>query len=239
MSQCYRDDHRSNRLLAALPAVVQARLAPHVKSVTFDAGDVVLDADEPIDTLYFPTTLVAAIGHRVDDRSTAVVGLTGAEGMVGVGRLLGGESSIGRVTVQLAGHAYMVEAQALMREFEQGRSMQWLLLRYVHALMSQISLNAVCDRLHSIEQRLTRWLLLTDDRHAARTLALTQEELAHLLGVRREGVTLAARQLQAASLIGYRRGLITVVDRSRLEAGACACYREIKAEYDRFARETE
>lgn len=239
MDPCHLDNRFPNRLLAALPALVQARLAPHLKSVNFDAGDVVLDADEPIDTVYFPTTLVAAIGHRVDGHCAAAVGLTGAEGLVGIGRLLGSESSIGQASVQLAGHAYMIEAQALMQEFEQGRSMQWLLLRYVHALMSQISLNAVCERLHSIEQRLTRWLLLADDRRAAQTLALTQEGLAHLLGVRREGVALAAKQLQAASLIGYRRGMITVVDRSRLEAGACACYHEIKAEYDRFARDTE
>lgn len=210
-----------------------------MKSATFEAGDIVLDADEPIDTIYFPTTLVASVGHRVDGRSTAAVGLVGEEGLLGVGQLLGSESSVGRATVQLAGHAYTIEAAVLMHEFEQGHSMQWLLLRYVHALLSQVSLNGVCDRFHSIEQRLVRWLLLADDRRVANTLALTQEALSHLIGVRREGVALAAKQLQAASLIDYRRGMITVVDRGRLEAGACDCYREIKAEYNRLASDTD
>nr|MBA3478093.1 winged helix-turn-helix domain-containing protein [Lautropia sp.] len=132
---------------------------------------------------------------------------------------------------------HRVDAQVLRKEFEQGRSIQWLVLRYVYALMSQISFNAVCERLHSIEQRLVRWLLLADDRRTGSELALTQESLAHLLGVRREGVAIAAKRLQEAFLIDYRRGRIQIVDRIGLEANACSCYREIRAEYQRLTRD--
>jgi CRP-like cAMP-binding protein len=223
-----------NLVLGALSDVVKGRIAPHLTSLRFSVGDVLYDPDEPVETVYFPFTAVVSFGHALTDQRAASVALAGAEGLVGTELFLGGERAIGRSLVEMPGLLLCVNAQVLLREFEQERSAQSLCLRYVHALISQISINAVCERLHSIELRLVRWLLLMHDRRTEGELELTQERLAQLLGVRREGVAIAAKRLQEASLIGYRRGHIHIVDRPRLEAVSCSCYREIRAEYQRL-----
>ncbi len=225
-----------NLIVDALPDVVRARIAPHLTPVQMAVGDILYDPKELIDVVYFPATAVVSFGHTLDDRRVGVA-LAGAEGLVGVESFLCGERSIGRSVVEMPGLLLGVDARVLQSEFEQGQSMRWLFLRYAHALMSQISINAVCERLHSIDLRLVRWLLLAHDRRMEGELALTQERLADLLGVRREGVAIAAKRLQEASLIDYRRGHIHIVDRIGLEAHSCSCYREIQAEYQRLTKD--
>jgi len=228
-----------NLIVDTLSDVVRARIIQHLTSVHMAVGDVLHDPGEPINVVYFPVTAVVSFGHTVDIQRAASVALAGAEGLVGVERFLGGERSIGRSVVEMPGLLLGVDAQVLQSEFEQGLSMRWLFLRYVHALMSQVSINSVCERLHSIDLRLVRWLLLAHDRRMVGELALTQERLADLLGVRREGVAIAAKRLQEAALIDYRRGHIHIVDRRGLEANSCSCYREIKAEYQRLTRDLD
>ncbi len=231
------ESRAGNLIFDALPDVVRARITPHLTSVQMAVGDILYDPKELIDVVYFPATAVVSFGHTLDDRRAAGVALAGAEGLVGVEIFLSGERSIGRSVVEIPGLLLGVDAQVLHSEFEQGQSMRWLFLRYAHALMSQISINAVCERLHSIDLRLVRWLLLAHDRHLEGALALTQERLADLLGVRREGVAIAAKRLQEASLIDYRRGYIHIADRIGLEAHSCSCYREIQAEYQRLTKD--
>ena len=233
------DARAGNVLHDALPEVVRARITPHLTSVQMAVGDILYDPEDLIDVVYFPTTAVVSFGHTIEARRAASVALAGAEGLVGVELFLSGERSIGRSVVEMPGLLLGVDSKALQSEFEQGQAIRWLVLRYVHALMSQISINAVCERLHSIEMRLVRWLLLAHDRRIDGELALTQERLADLLGVRREGVAIAAKRLQEASLIDYRRGHIHIVDRPGLEANSCSCYREIQTEYQRLTKDLD
>jgi CRP-like cAMP-binding protein len=230
------DLHRpgDNRLIAALPREDYERVLPHLEPVTFALGDLVYDAGRPLDFLYFPTTAVVSLLYTMADGSTAEMGLTGNDGVVGIALVLGGATTPNRAIVQIAGGALRLPAQRLQAEFTQGGAVQQVLLRYVQALITQISQTAVCNRLHAVEQRLCRWLLLSHDRVHSRELPMTQEFIAHMLGGRRESVTVAAGRLQDAGLIHYARGHITILDREGLEATVCECYQVVKQEIDRL-----
>lgn len=223
-----------NRLLAALPPADYARVQPHLQPVTFALGDLVYDAGGPQDFLYFPTTAVISLLYTMEDGSTAEMGLTGNDGVVGIALFLGGDTTPNRAVVQIAGEVLRIPAQRLQAEFKQGGAVQQVLLRYIQALITQISQTAVCNRLHAVEQRLCRWLLLSHDRVQSHELQMTQEFIAHMLGGRRESVTVAAGRLQDAGLIHYARGHITILDRPGLEATVCECYRVVKQEIDRL-----
>jgi len=211
-----------NHLLAALPPEDYARVQPHLEPVTFALGDLVYDSGGLQDSLYFPTTAVVSLLYTMEDGSTAEMGLTGNDGVEGIALFLGGDTTPNRAVVQIAGRALRIPAKRLQAEFTQGGALQQVLLRYIQALITQISQTAVCNRLHAVEQRLCRWLLLSHDRVHSRELQMTQEFIAHMLGGRRESVTVAAGRLQDAGLIHYARGHITILDRTGLEATVCA-----------------
>jgi CRP-like cAMP-binding protein len=221
-------------LLAALPSEVYKRLCPALAYLVFALGDVLYEPGEPMDYIYFPTSAVASLIYTMENGETAEVGLVGKEGLVGIALFMGGATMPNHAVVQVAGGALRLEAQAMLEEFRRGGPFQLALLRYTQALLTQISQTAVCNRLHPIDKRLCRWLAMTRNRLPSNEVHMTQEFLAHMLGVRREGVTAAARHLQDAGLIRYRRGHITILDRQRLEAAACECYRVVKDEFDRL-----
>jgi CRP-like cAMP-binding protein len=223
-----------NYLLAALPDEVLARLLPHLKQVSFALGGVVYESSERMDRLYFPTTCIVSLLYTMTDGATAEMGLVGNDGVVGVALFMGGNTVPNRAVAQVAGDAFSVPAAVLLEEFRRGGPCQLMLLRYTQALITQVSQTAVCNRLHSVEQRLCRWLLLTHDRVRSAELLLTQEFIANMLGGRRESVTKAARRLQQAGLIRYVRGHITILDRQGLEAASCECYQVVKTEFDRL-----
>jgi CRP-like cAMP-binding protein len=223
-----------NRLLATLPHEDAERLLPQLTPVPLALGDVLYEPDRPMAYLYFPTTAVVSLIYTMVDGTTAEMGLVGNEGVVGIALFMGGDTTPNRAIVQVAGEALRLRASILRAEFMRAGAVQLALLRYTQALITQISQTAVCNRLHAIEQRLCRWLLLTRDRVPSDAIQMTQEFIAHMLGVRREGVTLAARDLQEAGLIRYVRGHITILDRPGLEATACECYRVVKAEFTRL-----
>jgi CRP-like cAMP-binding protein len=230
------EDPLDNRLLAALPAEVYGRLRPALKPVAFALGDVVYDTGGRMEHIYFPTTAVVSLIYTMEDGATAEMGLVGNEGVVGIALFMGGETTPNQAVAQVAGGAWRMKAQALLGEFRRGGPFQLALLRYTQALITQISQTAVCNRLHPVEKRLCRWLLLTRDRVPSDELLMTQEFIAHMLGVRREGVTAAAHHLQEAGLIRYTRGHITILDRKRLEAAVCECYGVVRTELDRLLR---
>jgi CRP-like cAMP-binding protein len=223
-----------NFLLLALPTLEREHLLPHLQPVTFSLGQVVYEPGERIEYCYFPTSSVVSLLYTTEDGATAEMGLVGNEGVLGVALFLGGESTCSRALVPLAGDAYRLPAKLLQQEFEHSRPLQQLLLRYTQALMTQVSQTAVCNRLHSVEQRLCRWLLLCHDRKDRTELLMTQELIANMLGGRRESVTVAAGHLQDAGLIRYRRGRISILDRSGIERAACECYRTVENEFDRL-----
>jgi CRP-like cAMP-binding protein len=230
------EPHRpvDNRLLSALPPEDYARLQPHLEPVTFALGELVYDIDGPQGALYFPTTAVISLLYTMEDGSTAEMGLTGNDGVVGIALFLGGDTTPNRAIVQIAGGALRISAQRLQTEFKQGGALQQVLLRYIQALITQISQTAVCNRLHAVEQRLCRWLLLSHDRVHSNELQMTQDFISHMLGGRRESVTVAAGRLQDAGFIYYTRGHITILDRAGLEATVCECYQVVKQEIDRL-----
>jgi CRP-like cAMP-binding protein len=228
------DDPIENRLLAALPQEEYERLRPHLEPVSFDLGEVVYESGEHLDHVYFPTTAIISLLYLMEDGSSAEMGLAGNEGVVGIALFMGGGTMPNRAVVQSAGGAIRLKAKALQTEFALGSKFQYLLLRYTQALITQISQTAVCNRLHSVEQQLSRWLLLSHDRVQADELIMTQELIADMLGVRREGVTVAAGRLQDAGAISYVRGHIQILDRQKLEAIACECYKVVKDEFDRL-----
>jgi CRP-like cAMP-binding protein len=228
------DDPVENRLLAALPREEYERLRPHMEKVSFDLGEVVYESGEHLNHVYFPTTAIISLLYLMEDGSSAEMGLAGNEGVVGIALFMGGGTMPNRAVVQSAGGAVRLKAKALQAEFALGSKFQYLLLRYTQALITQISQTAVCNRLHSVEQQLARWLLLSHDRVEADELIMTQELIADMLGVRREGVTVAAGRLQDAGAISYVRGHIQILDRQKLEAIACECYRVVKDEFDRL-----
>ena len=227
----------ANWLLDALPFEDYERLLPDLEPVFFSLGEVVYESGAQLGHVYFPTTSVVSLLYTMLDGATAEMGLVGKEGVVGIALFMGGDTTPNRTVVQSGGQAFKLRAKAMQHEFDRGGAFQHLLLRYTQALITQISQTAVCNRLHSVEQRLCRWLLMTHDRTQSDELQMTQEFISNMLGVRREGVTHAAHGLQDQGLISYVRGHIKILDRQGLEAHVCECYGVVKAEHDRlFAR---
>ena len=223
-----------NRLLAALPVEEYERLSPSLQEVSFSLGEVVYEFGGHLDYVYFPTTAIVSLLYTMENGTSAEMGLTGNDGVVGIALFMGGGTMPNRAVVQSAGGALRMKAKVLQDEFAQGGKFQRLLLRYTQALITQISQTAVCNRLHSVEQQLCRWLLLSHDRVKADELIMTQELIADMLGVRREGVTVAAGHLQDEGAISYVRGHIKILDREKLEETVCECYRVVKNEFDRL-----
>jgi CRP-like cAMP-binding protein len=223
-----------NYLLSALPSAEYDRLLSTQQRVTFSLGDVVYESSGALEYVYFPTTSVVSLLYTMENGATAEMGLVGNDGMVGVSLFLGGDTTPNRAVVQIAGDAFRMKAEVLQAEFARGGPLQHLLLLYTQALITQISQTAVCNRLHSVEQRLCRWLLLSQDRVKSDELPMTQEFISNMLGGRRESVTVAAGRLQSARVIHYARGHIKILDRKRLEACACECYQIVKVELDRL-----
>jgi CRP-like cAMP-binding protein len=223
-----------NRLLAALPGEEYDRLLPQLHQVSFDLGQVVYEFGGHLDYVYFPTTAIVSLLYTMENGSSAEMGLTGNDGVVGIALFMGGGTMPNRAVVQSAGGAVRMKARVLQDEFARGGKFQHVLLRYTQALITQISQTAVCNRLHSVEQQLCRWLLLSHDRVKTDELIMTQELIADMLGVRREGVTVAAGRLQDSGAIRYVRGHIKILDRKKLEATVCECYRVVKDEFDRL-----
>jgi CRP-like cAMP-binding protein len=227
---------RRNQLLAALPDVDWERVHPHLHPVFMSLGQAVYESGVQLDHVYFPTTSIVSLLYVLADGASAEIAIVGNDGLVGIALFMGGETTPSRAVVQSEGWAYRLKGQSLKDEFTRGGAMQHLLLRYTQALLTQMAQTAVCNRHHSIDQQLCRWLLLSLDRLASDELAMTQELIANMLGVRREGVTEAAGHLQDAGLIHYARGHIKVVDRAGLEARCCECYDVVKRESDRLRR---
>ncbi len=227
-------DTLDNNLLAALPVTDFERIHPKLKLVPMPLGDVLYESGSHLRNVYFPTTAIVSLLYMLADGASAEIAVVGNEGIIGVSLFMGGETTTNRAVVQSAGHAYRLPSQVLKEEFTRGGPLQHLLLRYTQALITQMAQTAVCNRHHSVDQQLCRWLLLSLDRLSSNDLVMTQELIANMLGVRREGVTEAAGMLQHAGLIRYSRGHITVLDRAALEARSCECYAVVKAETDRL-----
>jgi CRP-like cAMP-binding protein len=223
-----------NRLLAALPREDYKHLLPHLQPVQVDLGEVIYESGGHLDYIYFPTSCVVSLLYTMERGITAEMGLAGSDGVVGVALFLGGETTPNRAVAQIGGGALRMKARVLREEFKRGGPLQFLLLRYTQALITQISQTAVCNRLHSVEQRLSRWLLLCHDRVKSDELRMTQEFISNMLGGRRESVTVAAGHLQDAGLPHYARGHIKILDRKGLEGAVCECYRVVKDEFDRL-----
>jgi CRP-like cAMP-binding protein len=229
-----RQGPRQNHLLAALPASDYERIAARLELVPLKLAEVLYEPDVPLRYVYFPTTAIVSLLYVMEDGASAEIAIVGNEGILGIALFMGGETTPSRAVVQSAGHGYRLKAQLLKDEFERFGPFLHLLLRYTQALITQMAQTAVCNRHHSVDQQLCRWLLLSLDRLATSELTMTQELIANMLGVRREGVTEAAGKLQLAGLIHYRRGKITVLDRRRLETRSCECYQVVKTEFDRL-----
>jgi CRP-like cAMP-binding protein len=223
-----------NRLLSKLSPEEYGRILPRLEPVSFSLGQVVYESGGQMDHIYFPTTAIISLLYVMENGSSAEMGMAGNEGLVGVALFMGGDTMPNRAVVQSAGAAVRMRARVLQEEFARGGAFQRLLLRYTQALLTQMSQTAVCNRLHAIEQQLCRLLLLSHDRLDSDELVMTQELIANMLGVRREGVTAAAGRLQDRGLISYARGRIKVLDRPGLEAAVCECYGVVKEEYDRL-----
>jgi CRP-like cAMP-binding protein len=223
-----------NRLLAALPSDIYERLRPNLELVPLKLGASIYEAGGKQAYVYFPTNAIVSLLYVMKDGASAEIAVVGNEGIVGIALFMGGETTPSRAVVQSAGHAHRLSSKLLKREFESGGALQHLLLRYTQALITQMAQTAVCNRHHSIEQQLCRWLLLSADRLPTNELTMTQELIANMLGVRREGVTAAAGKLQDAGLIHYSRGRITILDRPKLEKRVCECYVVVKKEFDRL-----
>lgn len=227
-------DPHQNHLLAALPVAEYTHLAPGLEWVPLPLGEVLSEPGTQMRYVYFPTTSIVSLLYVMEDGASAEIAVVGNEGIVGVSLFMGGETTTSRAVVQSAGYAYRLKAQLLKNAFLHAGPMQRLLLRYTQALLTQMAQTAVCNRHHSVDQQLCRWLLLSLDRLDSNELTMTQELIANMLGVRREGVTEAAGKLQQAGLIRYSRGKITVLDRPGLEARVCECYAVVKKEFDRL-----
>jgi CRP-like cAMP-binding protein len=223
-----------NALLGACPEAVWERLAPNLKLVDMPLGRVLYEPGDKLGHVYFPTESLVSLLYVMEDGASAEISVVGNDGIVGVALFMGGESMPSRAVVQSAGHAFQLPAQLLMAEFNRHEEFQVLMLRYTQALITQMAQTAVCNRHHTIDQQLCRWLLLSLDRLPDNRLVMTQELIANMLGVRREGVTEAAGKLQAQGIIEYHRGHITVLDRPKLESLSCECYAVVKKETDRL-----
>lgn len=225
---------RHNHLLAALPAEEYKRLAPNLEQVPMPLGHVLYESGSELHHVYFPTTSIVSLLYVMLDGASAEIAVVGNEGVIGVALFMGGETMPNRAVVQSAGHAYRLKGHLLKEEFNRSGGLQHLLLRYTQALLTQMAQTAVCNRHHSLDQQLCRWLLLSLDRLPSDELIMTQELIANMLGVRREGVTEAAGNLQKSGLIKYSRGRITVLDRAGLEARVCECYAVVRREFERL-----
>jgi CRP-like cAMP-binding protein len=223
-----------NKLLAALPSDIYKRLQPNLELVPLELGASVYEAGGKQPYMYFPTDAIVSLLYVMKDGASAEMAVVGNEGLVGIALFMGGETTPSRAVVQSAGHGYRLRSKLLKQEFEFGGPLQHLLLRYTQALITQMAQTAVCNRHHSVDQQLCRWLLLSVDRLPTNELKMTQEMIATMLGVRREGVTEAAGKLQEAGAIRYSRGRITILDRAKLEECACECYAVVKREFDRL-----
>jgi CRP-like cAMP-binding protein len=223
-----------NQLLAALPAAEFARLSPHLELVPMPLGEILYEPGSQMQHAYFPTTAIVSLHYVMESGASAETAGVGNEGVVGISLFMGGDTTPSSAVVQTAGYGYRLEGRLLKQEFNRGGLMQSLLLRYTQALLTQMIQTAACNRHHSVEQQLCRWLLLTLDRLPSGELVMTQELIASMLGVRREGITQAAGNLQRDGLIRYRRGHIAVLARSGLEERACECYAVVKRELGRL-----
>ena len=227
-------DPRMNQLLAALPAPEWARWQPLLELVDMPLGKVLYESGATLSHVYFPINSIVSLLYVMENGASAEIAIVGNEGLVGISLFMGGESTPSRALVQSAGQGYRLKAHAMKDEFNRAGPVLHLLLRYTQALITQMTQTAVCNRHHSLDQQLCRWLLLSLDRLDGADLVMTQELIANMLGVRREGVTEGALKLQEAGLIRYHRGHITVLDRPRLEQRTCECYAVVKREYDRL-----
>lgn len=225
---------QQNHLLAALPAEVLERLLPHLELVPMPLGKVLYESGDTLRHVYFPTDCIVSMLYVMENGASAEISVVGNEGLIGVALFMGGETTPSRAVVQSAGHAYQMLGQRLKDEFNRHGELLLLMLRYTQSLITQMAQTAVCNRHHSIDQQLCRWLLLSLDRLQDNHLNMTQELIANMLGVRREGVTDAAGKLQKLGVIEYSRGKITVIDRPKLEQLSCECYAVVKKETDRL-----
>jgi CRP-like cAMP-binding protein len=227
-------DPRKNHLLSALPDAEWQRWLPQLEEVELPLGQVLYESGNTLRHVYFPTTAIVSLLYVMEDGASAEIAVVGNEGIVGISLFMGGESTPSRAVVQSAGQGFRLKAHAIREEAGRAGPALHVLLRYTQALITQMAQTAVCNRHHSLDQQLCRWLLLSLDRLQGDELVMTQELIANMLGVRREGVTEAARHLQQAGLIRYARGHITVLDRPGLEQRTCECYAVVKKEYDRL-----
>jgi CRP-like cAMP-binding protein len=229
---------RNNHLLAALPAAEWQRWLPQLEQVEMPLGQVLYESGSTLSHVYFPLTAIVSLLYVMENGASAEIAVVGNEGIVGISLFMGGESTPSRAVVQSAGHGVRLSAHAMKDEFNRAGPVLHLLLRYTQALITQMAQTAVCNRHHSLDQQLCRWLLLSLDRLQGNDLVMTQELIANMLGVRREGVTEAALTLQKVGLIRYARGHISVLDRTGLEQRTCECYAVVKKEYDRLLPES-
>jgi CRP-like cAMP-binding protein len=225
---------RQNHLLAALSAVELKRIRRSLELVDMPLGQIVYESGRVLDHVYFPTTCIVSLLYVLENGASAEIAVVGYEGVVGVSIFMGGETTPNRAVVQSAGTAYRLPAALIQQEFRRGGTMQHLMLRYTQSLLTQMAQTAVCNRHHTVDQQLCRWLLLSIDRLAEPQITMTQELIANMLGVRREGVTEAAGKLQKAGVISYRRGHIQVLDRPQLEEMSCECYGVVRRETERL-----
>ncbi len=228
------DEAKLNHLLAALPDEEFEHLRRDLQAVTLSLGDVIYESGEELEYIYFPTTAIISLLYIMENGSTAEIAMAGNDGLVGIALFMGGSTTPSRAVVQSAGNAFRLRSKALKSEFALSGVFQKILLRYTQYLMTQISQTAVCNRLHTVEHQLCRWLLINHDLLQTNKLIMTHDLIANMLGVRREGVSIAAAHLRKKKLIRYVRGTITMLDRSGLEREACECYQVVKEEYDRL-----
>jgi CRP-like cAMP-binding protein len=227
-------DPRQNHLIASLPDAEWQRWLPDFEQVDLPLGHVLYEAGNTLAHMYFPTTAIVSLLYVLESGASAEIAVVGNDGLVGIALFMGGGSTPSRAVVQSAGRGYRLKASKMQEEFNRGGVVMHLLLRYTQSLISQMSQTAVCNRHHSLDQQLCRWLLMSIDKLQGNELVMTQELIANMLGVRREGVTEGATKLQKAKLIKYSRGHITVLDRAGLEKRACECYEVVKKEYARL-----
>lgn len=228
------DRPKQNQLLAALPETDFERLAPDLEFVDMPLGHALYESGERLQHVYFPTTSIVSLIYVMQDGSSAEIAVVGNEGILGISLFMGGDTTPSRAIVQSAGHGYRLPSRLLQQAFKRAGPVMHLLLHYTQALITQMAQTAVCNRHHTVDQQLCRWLLMSLDRLPTTQLTMTQDLIANMLGVRREGVTEAAGRLQQAGIIRYSRGHITVLDRPRLEQRVCECYAVVKAEYERL-----
>jgi CRP-like cAMP-binding protein len=229
-----RHDPRQNLLLGDLPKEEYERLLPHLERIDLSLGDSLVESGETMPYVYFPTHGLVSLLCVVEDGGSTEIAVVGAEGVVGISLFMGGETTPSRAIMQSAGAAYRLKGKLMKDEFYRAGAFQKLLLCYTQALITQMAQTAVCNRHHSLDQQLCRWLLLSIDRLSTNELVMTHDLIANMLGVRREGVTESAGKLQKAGLITYHRGRITIIDRKGLESRVCECYEVVRREYDRL-----